>query len=135
MAIPISIYRGYDIPYQATRLPSPLQVGGTEWLWIVLVAAIFLFGSKKIPEVANALGRAMGQFQKGKAEIERQVREASQQATQTVQATKQELVSPPKEPLKMLNKEELQKAAAAFGIDASTKSEEELRRAIKEKLG
>lgn len=116
-------------------MPSPLQIGGTEWLWIVLVAAIFLFGSKKIPEVANALGRAMGEFQKGKAEIEKQIREASQQTTQALDRTKKEITSGQEEPVKKLDKEELQKAAAALGIDTSTKSEEELRQAIKQKLG
>jgi len=51
-------------------LAMELVVGGIEWIWIILLAGILLFGSKKIPEVARAVGKAMGEFQKGRAEIE-----------------------------------------------------------------
>jgi len=104
-------------------LPS---IGGSEWLWIALVAAILLFGSKKLPEVARSIGKAMGEFQKGKMEIEREMRVAAQQVTLT--ETSRPTVQAP------TRKEEIQKAAAALGIDTTTKSEEELKKAIKEKL-
>jgi sec-independent protein translocase protein TatA len=102
-------------------LPS---IGGSEWLWIALIVAVLLFGSKKLPEVARSIGKVVGEFQKGRMEIEREIKAATQEVTlagttQTSQPTK---------------KEEVQKAAAALGIDATSKSEEELKRAIKEKL-
>jgi len=99
-------------------LPS---IGGSEWLWIALIVAVLLFGSKKLPEVARSIGKVMGEFQKGRLEIEREIKAATQEVTlsQAAQPTK---------------KEEVQKAAAALGIDATSKSEEELKRAIKEKL-
>ena len=102
------------------------SIGGSEWLWIALVAAVLLFGSKKLPEVARSLGKAMGEFQKGKMEIEREMQAAAQQVT---------LAETPRLSAQVpTKKEELQKAAAALGIDASSKSEEELKKAIKEKL-
>ncbi|MBI2184382.1 MAG: twin-arginine translocase TatA/TatE family subunit [Thaumarchaeota archaeon] len=58
-----------------------LQIGGNEWIWIAFIAAILLFGSKKVPEIARALGKAMGEFQRGKMEIERELREAAAQTT------------------------------------------------------
>lgn len=60
-----------------------LQILGTEWVWIVFLVAILLFGSKKIPEMARGLGKAMGEFQKGKMEIEREIREASNELKNT----------------------------------------------------
>ena len=102
------------------------SIGGSEWLWIALVAAILLFGSKKLPEVARSLGKAMGEFQKGKMEIEREMRAATQQVT-LAETSRPEIQVP-------TTKEDIQKAAAALGIDATAKSEEELKRAIKEKL-
>lgn len=99
-----------------------LVIGGPEWIWIVLLAGILLFGSKKIPEVARAVGKAMGEFQKGRAEIEREISAS----------TSAEFKTAP--PSKSLTKTELQKAAAAVGIDATVKSEDELREAIKRKL-
>ena len=118
----------------ATYVPTPLQIGGSEWLWIILVAAIFLFGSKKIPEVARSLGKAMGEFQKGRTEIEREIRAATEEVTQKPpqpMTSKADAITAIE---KKLSKEEIQKAAAALGIDASTKTEEELLKAIKEKL-
>ena len=102
------------------------SIGGSEWLWIALIAVVLLFGSKKLPEVARSLGKAMGEFQKGKMEIEREMRAATQQVT-LGEISHQDVQVPTK-------KEEIQKAAAALGIDASSRSEEELKRAIKEKL-
>lgn len=104
-----------------------MNVGGTEWLWIVLVVVILLFGSKKLPEVARSLGKAIGEFQKGKIEFEKEMRSATEQVTQPSK--------PESKTEEATKKEELQKAAAALGIDASTKSEEELKKAIKEKIG
>jgi len=102
------------------------SIGGSEWLWIALVAAILLFGSKKLPEVARSLGKAMGEFQKGRMEIEREMGAATQQFTSAETSSTAGQVS--------TRKEEVQKAAAALGIDISSKSEEELKKAIKEKL-
>jgi sec-independent protein translocase protein TatA len=38
--------------------------GASEWI-ILLILAIFLFGAKRIPELARNLGRAKGEFQAG----------------------------------------------------------------------
>ena len=42
-----------------------------------MVVLLVLGGSKKIPEVAKALGRAMGEFRKGRMEVEREISEAT----------------------------------------------------------
>ena len=50
--------------------------GGIEWIILLVVAgAILLFGPKKIPELARGLGRAMGEFRRGKVELEREINE------------------------------------------------------------
>ena len=50
--------------------------GGLEWIVLLLVTgAILLFGPKKIPELARGLGRAMGEFRRGKVELEREINE------------------------------------------------------------
>ena len=46
-----------------------------DWL-IVGVVAIFLFGgAKKLPELFKSLGRATGEFKKGKMEVEKELNE------------------------------------------------------------
>ena len=55
-----------------------MPVFGMEWIMIALVAFVFLFGSKKVPELAKTIGKAMGELQKGKMEMEREMMEVTQ---------------------------------------------------------
>ncbi len=56
------------------------QIEGIEWIiLLVIVAALFLFGPSKLPELARGFGRAMGEFRRGRMEIEREI---NQQFTQ-----------------------------------------------------
>ena len=50
--------------------------GGPEMI-IILAIVILLFGANKLPELARSSGEAMGEFKKGREEIETQIREAS----------------------------------------------------------
>jgi len=43
-------------------------VGGYEWVWIIVIVGVLLFGAKKIPELARTLGKSRGEFEKGKME-------------------------------------------------------------------
>lgn len=45
-----------------------------DWLIIAVVAGILFYGSSKIPQLAHSLGRAMGEFKKGRAEVEREIK-------------------------------------------------------------
>jgi sec-independent protein translocase protein TatA len=44
-----------------------------DWLIIAVVVAVLFYGSSKIPQFAHALGRSMGEFKKGKLEVEREI--------------------------------------------------------------
>jgi len=89
------------------------QIEGTEWLWVVIVLIAVFFGAGKIPEIARSIGRATGEFQKGKMEIEREIA----QATKEVEKTPERL--------------RLEEAAKVFGIDPTGKTDEQLREEIK----
>jgi len=48
--------------------------GGFEWIIIlIIIAVLLLFGPQKLPELARGLGRALGEFRRGKMEVERQI--------------------------------------------------------------
>jgi sec-independent protein translocase protein TatA len=55
-----------------------------DWLIIAVVVAVLFYGSSKIPQFAHALGRSMGEFKKGKLEVEREIQ--AEQAASTAKA-------------------------------------------------
>jgi sec-independent protein translocase protein TatA len=90
---------------------------GLEWIiLLVVIVVIFAFGGKKIPELARSLGRAKGEFERGKRDIEREIREEDRAET-----TKKKESS-------------VVKAAKDLGIKTEGKTEEELKKEIAEKV-
>jgi len=51
--------------------------GGPELL-VILLIAILLFGANKIPKLARSSGEAIGEFQKGREEVEQELEEIRQ---------------------------------------------------------
>ncbi len=45
-----------------------------DWLIIAVVAGILFYGSSKIPQLARSLGRSVGEFKKGRLEVEREMK-------------------------------------------------------------
>lgn len=56
--------------------------GGIELAVIVLIA-ILLFGANKIPKLARSTGQAMGEFQKGREEIDQELQAMREGKTRT----------------------------------------------------
>lgn len=54
--------------------------GGTE-LAVILLIAILLFGANKIPKLARSTGEAMGEFKKGREQVEKELEEIREGAT------------------------------------------------------
>lgn len=53
----------------------PGMPGGPELL-IVLFVLVLLFGANKIPKLARASGQAMGEFRRGREDVEAELRSA-----------------------------------------------------------
>ncbi len=51
--------------------------GGMEMV-VILLIAVLLFGANKIPKLARSTGQAMGEFQKGRQEVEEELEEMEQ---------------------------------------------------------
>ena len=54
--------------------------GGPELL-IVLVVIVLLFGANRIPKLARSTGQAMGEFQRGRQQIEEEISDAAKGET------------------------------------------------------
>ena len=56
---------------------TPLFIGGLGAPEVVLIflVVVLLFGANKIPKIARSTGEAMGEFQKGREEVEQELEE------------------------------------------------------------
>lgn len=63
--------------------PVPLQMGlpGGPELLIVLLLAVLLFGASKLPRLARSTGEAIGEFEKGRSEVERELQAMREDAS------------------------------------------------------
>ncbi len=48
---------------------------GTEWIWILIAVGVLIFGAKKIPELARTLGKSKGEYEKGRIESEKDLKD------------------------------------------------------------
>ena len=52
-----------------------MPVAGTEWIWIIVAIGVLIFGAKKIPELARTFGKAKGEYEKGKIEADKELKD------------------------------------------------------------
>jgi sec-independent protein translocase protein TatA len=98
-----------------------LNILGSEWIIIVLVAMIVLFGTNKLPDMAKKLGKTVGEFNRARSEIQNQISgitNANLNITNPVQNERQKL----------------EFMAKSLGIDFAAKTDDEIRKAILEKM-
>jgi sec-independent protein translocase protein TatA len=87
---------------------------------LIVVVIIVLFGASKIPELARSLGKATGEFKKGKQEIENELNEIVKPG--------KEIRSPEQSSSKII------KMAQDLGIATEGKSDEQLLDEIQKKM-
>ena len=90
----------------------PLFVMGYEWLWLILIGGIVIFGAKKIPQIAKSLGKAKSEFEKGQIEGTKEVKSLQGSDDQT----------------------KLVKAAESLGIETEGLNNDQLKEAINKAL-
>nr|WP_202932572.1 twin-arginine translocase TatA/TatE family subunit [Halorussus salinus] len=57
--------------------------GGMEMM-VILLIAVLLFGANKIPKLARSTGEAMGEFKKGRQEVEEELQEMQEGTTESL---------------------------------------------------
>ena len=91
---------------------------GTPEIIVIVLVVIVLFGASKIPELARSLGKATGEFKKGKQEIDNEL---------------SEIVQPGKE-IRSPEKSKIIKMAQDLGIATEGKTDEQLLDEIQKKM-
>jgi sec-independent protein translocase protein TatA len=67
--------------------------GGPELL-VILLIAVLLFGANKIPKLARSSGEAIGEFQKGREEVEQELEEMREGKTRESEAESEAATEP-----------------------------------------
>jgi len=59
-------------------------IQGQEWIFVIIVVVVLIFGAKKIPELAKTFGKAKGEFEKGKIEGEKELKDFKEKSSNEV---------------------------------------------------
>ncbi len=142
---------------EGSRLQFPI---GIELIIILVVVALLLFlGPTKLPQLARGIGKALGEFRRGRMQIEREIRQETETAvtysgTQQVVEINPRLIEASKElnidvlgrrerDLKMEiiktldseSEDKLRKVAGLLGVDSEGLDHAQLKDRIGEALG
>lgn len=97
-----------------------LNILGSEWIIIVFVALIALLGTNRLPEITKKIGRAVGEYNKTKNEIQSQLSGASANLNIT-------------NPMQN-ERQKLEFMAKSLGIDYVGKTDDDLKKIITSKM-
>lgn len=97
---------------------------GFEWIFIVVIVVVLIFGAKKIPDLARGFGKATTEFEKARIEAKRELREIKNAGTSSSSTTTNAAA----------NREKLESIADTLGIDYTDKDDDQLRLAIETEI-
>ena len=104
-----------------------LNIIGSEWIIIIFVALILLFGTNKLPEAGKKIGRMVGEYNKAKAEMQNQIKEYTNNESDNHNIS----MNGPVE----TERQKLEYMAKSLGIKIENKTDAELKQIIGTKLG
>ena len=103
-------------------LEYALNIIGTEWIIIIFIGLILLFGTNRFPDVAKKIGRLVGEYSNAKTQIENEMKGATNQNLQVSGPVKDE-------------RKKLEMMAEQLGINYENKTDVELKKIIENKIG
>lgn len=107
-----------------------MNIAGSEWAIIILLALILIFGTKRLPQFSRTIGRAVGEYEKTRARFRQEMEEASEQARREAGISKLPKITGPVE----TERQKLEMIATSLGIDHAGKSDDELRSLISRRM-
>ena len=106
-----------------------MNIGGSEWVIIILVGLILLFGSKKVPEVSRTLGRAAAEYEKAQQLFRKGMEDSVKPTDAIVSFQGPKIIRPVSS-----EREKLETIANSLGIKDLAQTDDQLRIEISEKV-
>ena len=103
-------------------LEYTLNIIGTEWIIIIFIGLILLFGTNRFPDVAKKIGRLVGEYSNAKTQIENEMKGTTNKNLQVSGPVKDE-------------RKKLEMMASQLEIDYENKTDTELKKIIEDKIG
>ncbi|MFL6378255.1 MAG: twin-arginine translocase TatA/TatE family subunit [Nitrososphaeraceae archaeon] len=107
-----------------------MEIGGTEWLIIILMALFLLFGSKRLPQLSRTLGKASGEYEKARDLLRREIEYTSREEDVWTQHSMGPKITAPV----FSERKKLEEIASTIGVDHIGKTDDQLRTLISEKM-
>ena len=104
-----------------------LNIIGSEWIIIVFVALILLFGTNKLPEAGKKIGKMVGEYNKAKTEMQNQIKEYSNPDSKESNIS----INGPVQ----TERQKLEYMAKSLGINIENKTDSELKQVSESKFG
>ena len=104
-----------------------LNIIGSEWMIIIFVALILLFGTNKLPEAGKKIGKIIGEYNKAKNSVQEQIKDYTEPNSNNSDLS----VSGPVQ----TERQKLEYMAKSLGINIENKTDLELKQIIEAKFG
>ena len=104
-----------------------LNIIGTEWIIIIFVALVLLFGTNKLPEAGKKIGKMVGEYNKAKTEMQSQIKEYTNPDSKENNIS----INGPVQ----TERQKLEYMAKSLGINIENKTDSELKQVIEAKFG
>jgi sec-independent protein translocase protein TatA len=104
-----------------------MNIGGSEWIIIGLMALFLLFGSKRLPEFSRIMGRVVGEYEKARVIAQREM-------AQSIPSPAASYRGPNIQGPVNSEREKLEMVAMSLGIESLNKNDDELRDLISDKI-
>ena len=103
-------------------LQYSLNIIGSEWIIIIFIALILLLGTNRFPEIAKKIGKVVGEYNNAKNQIQNEMKDATKENLEVSGPVKDE-------------RKKLEIMASHFGVNCESKTDDELRKIIDNKIG
>ncbi|MEO9321344.1 MAG: twin-arginine translocase TatA/TatE family subunit [Nitrososphaera sp.] len=108
------------------------EIAGSEWIILILLVLVLMFGTKRLPQMSRTLGRAAGEYEKARNMVKRELGQGfSSYGSPPAQTSG---VVPRITGPVTTEREKLEQIAQSLGIDSKGKTDDELRTQISQKM-